>query len=465
MEKFDTKLTTIKLVEKDFPDVKLVERVDKKDLLYWKDFNLISYEKIEKMRLDLNLNKILPCKTTLNSFKNALNNLISKRYNIKVYENSVVIENIEQLLNDYLKFTQINEISIKWTSDERKMPKDIGNVGVAFIATNCSTIKTQNPSDYIYICIGNGREDKEFFKKNLTNFRANLNLIMQGGIIQLGSKRVSNLFVADLKHVWENCSIETSPEIQNNNLFDHFEINEELTNLINESQIMEEMIDQSDLDLDPDLDNEIKKRCCFCGKSLQQFHSSTHKKERETGRISPLIKSVHWLGMEVKGFCILHCDQRCFERILYYFGRNDSTKINLITQTFFSFGLVRKGWKFKKQGRRLYPKMLKGTEVEAICSKFNLWKNSFDWISDDEKKLIKKYKILLSILNLKSEEISILDETEYEKYRFEIDDFVETIISLYGDNSIQFYYHMIDFHLLDIIRDGIALFNNFTTGF
>ena len=73
----------------------------------------------------------------------------------------------------------------------------------------------------------------------------------------------------------------------------------------------------------------------------------------------------------------------------------------MITQTFFSFGLVRKGWKFKKQGRRLYPKMLKGTEVEAICSKFNLWKISFDWISDDEKKLIKKYKILLSILNLK----------------------------------------------------------------
>ena len=109
--------------------------------------------------------------------------------------------------------------------------------------------------------------------------------------------------------------------------------------------------------------DEISCLCCFCGKNLSQMRQKTFKEERQVGDITPSINTKHWLGMGVKGFCILHCNQRCFERILYHFGKNDACKINLIVQTFISFKLVREGWKFKKQGQKLYPKMLKRTEV------------------------------------------------------------------------------------------------------
>ena len=128
----DTCDITQKLIKKDYPEYELIKKVQKKDILYWKDKNLISFDKIENLKIDLNLNKIIPCKSTIHSFKKALNSLIIKRYNIKIKENAIIIENIKQLLIDYIKFIEMEDIMIKWTSDERKMKKNIGNVGVSF---------------------------------------------------------------------------------------------------------------------------------------------------------------------------------------------------------------------------------------------------------------------------------------------------------------------------------------------
>ena len=119
----------------------------------------------------MHLEKIFPSKTSLHSFKNALNSLIIKRYNVVRKEKAVVIENIEQLLTDFIKFINQSEISIKWTSDGRRMKKNIGNIGVSFIVTNCDNIKTQAPENNIYFSIGNGEEDKTFLIENLSNFK------------------------------------------------------------------------------------------------------------------------------------------------------------------------------------------------------------------------------------------------------------------------------------------------------
>ena len=144
--------------------------------------------------------------------------------------------------------------------------------------------------------------------------------------------------------------------------------------LINESQIIIDNIDINDVE-EINEKEEVSCLCCFCGKTLSQIRQKTFKEEQELGEITRSVISKHWLGMGIKGFCILHCNQRCFERILYHFGKNDECKINLIVQTFISFKLVREGWKFKKKGMKLYPKMLKGTEVLAICMNFQCGKD------------------------------------------------------------------------------------------
>ena len=201
MKEQDTKLITKKLIKQNYSNKFLVKKKSRFELLVWKDENLISYDKIKSLRKDLHLQKFLPSKTSLHSFKNALNSLIIRRYDVVYKENAVVIENINQLLTDYVKFINQTKISLKWTSDGRRMKKNIGNIGVSFIVTNCDNIKTQAPENNIYIAIGNGEEDKSFFIENLTSFKYNLNKIMKDDIILIEDKELKNFFIADLKNM------------------------------------------------------------------------------------------------------------------------------------------------------------------------------------------------------------------------------------------------------------------------
>ena len=60
-------------------------------------------------------------------------------------------------------------------------------------------------------------------------------------------------------------------------------------------------------------------------------------------------------------------------------------------------------------------------------------------------------------MNMKSTEISTLNESEFSKIRVTIDEFIDTLISVYGRSSVQHYFHIIDFHLIDVLKDGICL--------
>ena len=112
----DTKEITKTLIKRNYSNKFLVKKIKRFPLLKWKDEKIISYDKINSLRNDLGLKKIIPSKTSLHSFKNALNSQITKRYNVKYTENSIVIENIHQLLQDYVKFINQKDIKIKWMS-------------------------------------------------------------------------------------------------------------------------------------------------------------------------------------------------------------------------------------------------------------------------------------------------------------------------------------------------------------
>ena len=124
-------------------------------------------------------------------------------------------------------------------------------------------------------------------------------------------------------------------------------------------------------------------------------------------------------------------------------------------------GLVRKSWKFRvNYNGKYYPQMMFGGEIKKILKNIDNWFDCFYWLKEEERIIIDEWKKIFDILHLTTEEIiKLIKNDKIPEIRIQIDSFIEHLISKFGREIIQFYFHYIDFHFLDIIKDGVSLCN------
>ena len=218
-----------------------------------------------------------------------------------------------------------------------------------------------------------------------------------------------------------------------------------------------------EFDLDYFVDNSkdnrsISHQCHHCGKKLKEIRAETRIEAIANKSKILKVNVCHWLGIKVKYFCILHSAQRCTERIIFLFGMNDPNKVKKIEEVFHAFKLVRSKWSFFTQFNRHYPRMVFGGEVENIIQNSDLWFPRLTWLGKEEKKIIELWGEVLTIMNIRIDQLNKkIMEGEMDSLQDIVDSFISALTYQYGKESLQFYLHFIDFHLVDILREGMSL--------
>ena len=466
----------------------LVDKIPVENIILAKDSIILSYEKLNKFRKLTGLSSIIPCTNTILKYTKILNKTLKERYNIISGEDCCAVGNVSLFLNDYArvfinKYPEKKKFVIKWTSDQRTLINNIGNVGLAVQILD--EIDNQMPENQIYLCIGNGKEDLSFFEKNLSHIKEFCSSFVDNSFT-ISDVTFESFFLADLKHLWENCTIkciEIRSEFTDNFVVSppSSSLNEEELSLYNKSQnevILLTRADDDDYNSDADtedsenelnensemifddFDQNISHRCHMCGLNLKQFRENTRKKMEELEQPIPSISVMHWIGVNVKYFCILHCAQRCMERIFFHFGMNDKLKTYKIERALKGLGLIRKKWKFSETySNRRYPQMIFGTEVQKILNNVDKWFIQLPWLSTEDREIIDQWVEVYKILNFQTEKLESLIEQDdgFSPFREKIDRFVSSLISRFGKESIQFYFHFIDYHVIDILKEGRSL--------
>ena len=434
------------------------------------------------------------------------------------------------------------------------MRNKVGTVGLSiqFIQDE----KNHCPKKQIYVCIGNGKKNLAFFKKNLKELKQFIHEQFNEDTFFIEGSEIRSFFLADLKHIWENSFISGEEEIPHsppiiiqqfqlpinsfsiselNNILESDRLEQSLTSIydsqlqininnyceenqidvnensdeINEISLInndwiissesdqdfspideeesesseeeseEEPTDSDDLyssdELSPESDDEgnfdegtfedhniineddeLGQKCPFCGKDLCGLREYTCRESKELNLPKHKIVIKHWIGIQVKYFCILHASQRCMERILFYFGGNDQKKVREIRNELVRYKLVRSSWNFRDYNNRLYPQMIFGDEVRKILNNIYKWTKNISWITDQNIKILRYWRSVHRMLHLKSEEIKSYN-SNFSSIRQLIDKFINLMISNFGKEIIQYYFHFIDFHFIEILREGISL--------
>ena len=151
-----------------------------------------------------------------------------------------------------LKNIQQKNFNLKWTRDQRKLHQSIGNVGIAIQLLE--ETDNQSPDKQCSLCIGNGKENIEFFEKHLSHIKNYLETNFINGTLLISSEtsidlvEINSFFIADLKHVWDTCSVVSVDEIlinnndNNNNLINNNDyeltINQNSNELISTNEIL-----------------------------------------------------------------------------------------------------------------------------------------------------------------------------------------------------------------------------------
>ena len=210
---------------------------------------------------------------------------------------------------------------------------------------------------------------------------------------------------------------------------------------------MEQNYDE-DLHFINEKSKSINYKCYCCGKNLKEIREHTFNESCRQHLFSKKLTVRHWLGINVKYFCLLHCSQRCVERLLFSFCFNDEIKVSALIKVLVQKKIVRKSWKFNANNNILYPQMLFGGEAEKITLNYKEWATLIPWFKEYEVLKKKVYKIIHQNPN---------EQIDQKLIRKKIDIFIFTLISRFGREAIQFYFHIIDFHFIDMYDEGISL--------
>ena len=361
----------------------------------------------------------------------------------------------------------------------KNLLNNCGNVGVSIQLLEDSG--NQDPHRVMYICIGNGKEDLSFFQSHMKKHQIFCSKLIEDKYY-VDQTTITNFFLADLKHLWENCYLFEGNKVLQRPLFpgllpfesdchtNEFSIMEnsesDLDGLLthsdisNSDQLMENEI-ESDYDDDDDVINYngVYRKCLCCGKNQEEIREFSHKESLKFKKTLPQITVKHWLGIPVKFFCLLHCSQRCTERILFLISQNDESKCTKITDVLKNLNIIRKTWNFRwTRSGRFYPQMIFGDEVRLLFSKLDQFFAKLKWLKKRDIDLLQYWKIVYDRLHLTSKEIQTLQmDNQLDSIQLEIDQMIFHMIKFYGRESIQFYFHYIDFHFIDMIKSGISL--------
>ena len=169
----------------------IVQKIPKSKILLSKDKAIISYGKLESLRQFLNLQFLIPCTTTLVREASRLNKILIDRYDLQLKDDGISIGNIKQFPADYIGVNMKKKpdktlFLLKWSCDERIMKNSVGNVGLSMQLINDDE-GNQNPHSQMYVAIGNGKENNEFFDKHakkIGNFAQLILLLIVFIIIQ-----------------------------------------------------------------------------------------------------------------------------------------------------------------------------------------------------------------------------------------------------------------------------------------
>ena len=456
------------------------------DICLAKDKTIISYIKLNTLRITIGLQKIIPCTSTILKYVTKLNKKISERYCLINNSDCCAIGNINVFLKDYcLSITKLTpdkkNYLMKWTCDQRNLLQSIGDVGFAVQVLEESD--NQLPEKQIYLCIGNGKENKQFFQKNLLHLKkfCSQNFVDDKFIFE--NYIFESFFLADLKHIWENshiCKTTRSNEEENllieNNfhllnssltdeeliIYEHSQSEHqdleieliEFSDKINDDHERDIVFDEEILSKDFESDG-ICQKCPFCGKLLKEIRAKTRAETVNSNSIFTSVEVRHWIGIRIKYFCILHCSQRCTERIFFLFALNDKKKIDQIEKILKEKKIMRDKWGFKEKYNRWYPQMIFGTEVDRILNNIDEWFTHLKWLTIEDKLIIDQWAEIYKLIHMKSCEIQEINQ--WEPIQSKIDQFISNLIRRFGRESVQFYFHFIDYHFVEIIKEGLSL--------
>ena len=457
----------------------ILQKISNEEVVLAKDKSILSYNKVSLLKQYLQLKSYIPSTSTLVRNTKILNEKIKNYYSLIIKPEIILIGNVKRFINDYCavmirKYPKNEIFYMKWSSDERKMRNDVGNIGLSIqILENENN---QDPNSQIYLAIGDGKENLEFFEKNLQVLKEFCSLEMINNRYKYSDQvTIESFFLADLKHIWENSyyvqtELSLTPNSPHYQLSTTSNLSQKELLLLERSEREEGMFDHDDFEeSDSDVSTESEEeeikiddpshKCPMCGKTLDEIRELTYKETIEFHFTPPLKTLKHWLGIDVKYFCVLHCVQRCTERIIYHFAHNNQSQANKIQKIFTAQKLVRKSWKFSiKSCGKLYPQMLFGGEIKKILENIDNWFPCFPWLKEEDKEILIGWKKIHKLLHVKSQKIREYIENEnFIKLREKINNFIGKIISRFGRDILQFYFHYIDYHFLAIIANGISL--------